>query len=182
MKKLILLCFFTAMTNIVQAQVTIQISDSDTKENIEYASILLPDYQKSFVANEKGIFVIDTEKYQLPLKVVAKQFGFESKEITLQNSEPYNIFLNPTSELLREIVIPPANAKIKERTFGRTNEGSGKVVGTFKNYHQENRYSGLEFGLIINTNNKLKKVKKIHWHINELTLEKAVYSLPFSTS
>ena len=175
-----LLLFVVAFSSIAQAQVTLQISDQESNENIEFASILLPDYKKSFVADEKGIFVIDTEKYKLPLKIIAEQFGFEQKEITLQSTTKiYNISLTPSSEILREIIIPPVNAKIKERTYGRTNEGSGNIVGTFRDYSEENIHSGLEFGLIINTNNKLKKVKKIHWHINEFTLEKAVYGLQF---
>lgn len=179
MKKIILF-FFVAFSNITQAQVTLQVSDQESKENIEFASILLPDYHKSFVTDEKGKFVVDTEQYKLPLKVIAEQFGFEQKEITLQNTTKiYNISLTPSSEILREIIIPPANAKIKERTFGRTNEGSGKIVGTFRDYSEENIHSGLEFGLIINTNNKLKKVKKIHWHINIFSLQKAVYGLQF---
>ncbi len=181
MKKLILFCFFIAITNVVHAQkVTIQVSDNETKENIEYASILFPDHKKSFVANEKGIFIVDVNKYKLPLKVIIEQFGFEKKEITLQNNtNVYNIFLESTSELLQEIIIPPANAKIKERIYGRTNEGSGKIVGSSRNYDENNRFSGLEFGLVLNTNNKLKKVKKIHWHINDADFKKAVFGLQF---
>src|SRR5690606_12974819 len=180
MKRFILLCFFVAISTIAQAQITLQVSDEETKENIEFASILLPEHKKSFVADEHGKFLIDTNKYTLPLKVIVEQFGFDAKEITLQNAtQLYNIYLNPTSELLREVIIPPKNAKIKERVFGRTSEGSGMIVGSFRNYHTENRYSGLEFGLILNTNNKLKKVKKIHWHIREFTLAKAVYNLQF---
>jgi len=180
MKKILILCFFIAISTIAQAQITIQVSDEETKETIEFASILLPEHKKSFVTDEHGKFLIDTNKYTLPLNVIVQQFGFESKEIALQNvTGLYNVYLNPESELLREVIIPPKNAKIKERIFGRTSEGSGKIVGTFKDYHKENRYAGLEFGLILNTNNKLKKVKKIHWHINSLTLQRAVYSLYF---
>src|SRR5690606_26353377 len=124
----------------------LQISDQETKENIEFATVLLPDYKKSFVTDEKGKFVIDTQKYKLPLKVIVEQFGFEQKEITLQNTTNiYNINLTPSSEILREIIIPPTNAKIKERTFGRTNEGSGNLKGAFRNYNEDNKDAGLEF-------------------------------------
>lgn len=178
--KNILLFLITVFSVTSQAQVAIQVSNQESKENIEFASILLPDYKKSFVADEHGKFIIDTNTYKLPLKVLIEQFGFKSKEINLQNNtKAYNIYLNPSSELLREIIIPPKNAKIKERIYGRTNEGSGNIVGTFKDYSEENIHSGLEFGLVINTNNKLKKVKKIHWHINDFSLQKAVYGLQF---
>ncbi len=124
--------------------------------------------------------MIDTNKYKLPLKVIVEQFGFDPKEITLQNSTSnFNIFLDATSELLQELIIPPANAKIKERIYGRTSEGSGKIAGFFKSYDSENKDSGLEFGMILNTNNKLKKIKKIHWHIGSVGFIKAVYSLQF---
>jgi|SRR5690554_3124060 len=180
MRKTILLCFFAIMTTMVQSQITIQVSDVETNENIEFASILLPEHEKSFVADENGKFLIDTNRYKLPLRVIVEQFGFDPQEITLQSTtQLFKVSLSPEPELLREIIIPPKNSKIKERIFGRTSEGSGKIVGTFKNYHTENSYSGLEFGLILNTNNKFKKVKKIHWHINTLTLEKAIYNLQF---
>ncbi len=179
MKKIILF-FFVAFSNITQAQVTLQVSDQESKENIEFASILLPDYHKSFVTDEKGKFVVDTEQYKLPLKVIAEQFGFEQKEITLQNTTKiYNISLTPSSEILREIIIPPANAKIKERTFGRTNEGSGKISGQFQSYDDENKDTGLRFGMILNTNNKLKKIKKVHWYITGADFKKAVYGIEF---
>ncbi|HUH25769.1 MAG TPA: carboxypeptidase-like regulatory domain-containing protein [Flavobacterium sp.] len=181
MKKLILLCFFIVATISTQAQkITVQVSDNETKESIEFVNILLPDHQKSFVANEKGIFTFDTEKYKFPLKVIAQQFGFVQKEITLQNSTSvYNIYLNPTSELLQEIIIPPKNAKIKERTFGRTNEGSGKISGSFQSYDEDNKDTGLRFGMILNTNNKLKRIKKIHWYITGADFKKAIYSVEF---
>ncbi len=181
MKNTLLLFVCTLVTQIITAQnINLQISDSETKESIEFATVLLPDYKKSFVSNEKGIFMIDTNKYKLPLKVIVEQFGFDPKEITLQNSTSnFNIFLDATSELLQELIIPPANAKIKERIYGRTSEGSGKIAGFFKSYDSENKDSGLEFGMILNTNNKLKKIKKIHWHIGSVGFIKAVYSLQF---
>ena len=158
--KNILLFLITVFSVTAQAQVTIQVSDEESKENIEFASILLPDYKKSFVADEQGKFIIDTNKYKLPLKVLIEQFGFESKEIILQNNtKVYNIYLNPMSELLREIIIPPKNAKNKERIYGRTNEGSGNLKGAFRNYNEDNKNSGLEFGMILNTNNKFKKIE-----------------------
>ena len=141
--KNILLFLITVFSVTTQAQVAIQVSNQESKENIEFASILLPEHKKSFVADEQGKFIIDTNKYKLPLKVLIEQFGFESKEIILQNNTKiYNIYLNPSSELLREIIIPPKNAKIKERIYGRTNEGSGNIVGTFKDYSEENIHSG----------------------------------------
>ena len=178
--KNILLILITVFSVTVQAQVTIQVLDEESKENIEFASILLPDYKKSFVADEHGKFIIDTNKYKLPLKVLIEQFGFESKEIILQNNTKlYNIYLDPSSELLREIIIPPKNAKIKERIYGRTNEGSGKISGQFQSYDEENKDTGLRFGMILNTNNKLKKIKKVHWYITGADFKKAVYSIEF---
>lgn len=161
-------------------KITLQVSNSETKEPVEFASILLPEYKKSFVTDENGIFIIDTNKYKLPLKVITEQLSFEKKETVLLNrTETYAISLNPSSELLQEIIIPPANAKIKERSFGRKGQGSGKIVGSFRNFDKENKNSGVEFGMILNTNNKLKKVKKIHWHINNSTFKQAIFGLQF---
>src|SRR5690606_35176995 len=175
-----ILLFFEAFSSITQAQVTLQVSDQESKENIEFATILLPDYKKSFVTNEKGIFVIDTQKYKLPLKVIAGQFGFEQKEITLQNNaNAYNIFLDPATEVLQELIIPPTNAKIKERIYGRTSEGSGKIQGQMNRFDNENKDSGTEFGLIIKTSDHLKRLKKVHWHINGITFKRAIFNLQF---
>jgi len=182
MKNFILFCFITAISTIAQAQIALQVSEEETKEHIEFASILLPEHKKSFVADEHGKFLIDTNKYKLPLKVIVKQFGFEPKEITLQNATNlYNIYLNPISELLREVIIPPKNAKIKERTFGRTNENIGKMKGesNYTTHNQSQIESNEEFGMIINTNNNFKKIKKVHWHINEINFQNAFFGLQF---
>ena len=181
MKNTFLLFVCTLVTQIITAQnINLQISDSETKESIEFATVLLPDYKKSFVSNEKGIFMIDTNKYKLPLKVIVEQFGFDQKEITLQNnSNAYNIYLDPATEVLQEIIIPPANAKIKERIYGRTSEGSGKIQGQMNRFNNENKDSGTEFGLIIKTSDYLKKLKKVHWHINGITFKRAVFNLQF---
>src|SRR5690554_2664315 len=182
MKNFILLCFFIAVSSIAQAQITIQVSDEETKETMEFANILLPEHKKSFVADEHGKFFIDTNKYLLPLKVIVEQFGFEPKEITLQNATGlYNVYLNPESELLREVIIPPKNAKIKERTYGRTNENTGKFKGedSTHNYNQNSVDTDYEFGMIINIKNKFIKVKKIHWHINDFTYKRAFFSVYF---
>src|SRR5690606_33275013 len=164
MKKILILCFFIAISTIAQAQITIQVSDEETKETIELASILLPEHKKRFVTDEHGKFLIDTNKYPHPLNVIVEQFGFESREIALQNvTGIYNDHLNPESEMLHEVINPSKNAKIKESTFGRTNEGFSKIVSTFKDFQKENRNACFEVGLDLNTNYKIKKVKKIHW-------------------
>lgn len=181
MKNTLLLFVCTLVTQIITAQnINLQISDSETKQPIDFAIVLLPDYKKSFVSNEKGIFMIDTNKYKLPLKVIVEQFGFEKQEITLQNNTSvYNIYLNPATEVLQELIIPPANAKIKERIYGRTNEGSGKILGQMNRFDNENKDSGTEFGLIIKTSDHLKKLKKVHWHINGITFKRAIFNLQF---
>ena len=181
MKNTLLLFVCTLVTQIITAQnINLQISDSETKESIEFATVLLPDYKKSFVSNEKGIFMIDTTKFKLPLKVIIDHFGFEKKEIIIQNNNSLQtVFVEALSELLQEIIIPPANAKIKERIYGRTNEGSGRIQGQMNRFNNENKDSGTEFGLIIKTNDYLKKLKKVHWHINGITFKRAVFNLQF---
>lgn len=178
MKNTLLLFVCTLVTQIITAQnINLQISDSETKESIEFATVLLPDYKKSFVSNEKGFFMIDTNKYKLPLKVIVEQFGYNQKEITLQNNT--NVYLDPAIEVLQELIIPPANATIKERIYGRTKEGSGKIQGQLNRFNNDNKDSGTEFGLIIKTSDHLKKLKKVHWHINGITFKRAVFKLQF---
>lgn len=178
MKNSLLLFLFTFTTQITFAQnVKFQVNDKQTKEPIEFATILLPDYKKSLISDEKGIFVIDTNKYKFPLKVLIDHFGYEKKEIILQNNNSLQItFIEPSSELLQEILIPPANATVKERTYGRTSEGSGIGTGEDSAYNSNTSY---EFGMVMNIKEKFLKVKKIHWHLEGFTFNRGYFSVYF---
>ena len=178
MKNSLLLFLFTFATQITFAQnVKLQINDNETKQAVEFATVLLPDYKKSFVANEKGLFILDAQKYKFPLKVIIDHFGYDKKEITLQNNNSLQItFVEPLSELLQEIIIPPTNAKIKERTYGRTSEGSGIGTGEDSAYNSNTSY---EFGMVMNIKEKFLKVKKIHWHLEGFTFNRGYFSVYF---
>lgn len=178
MKNSLLLFLFTFSTQIITAQnVKFQLNDNQTKDPIEFATILLPDYKKSLISDEKGIFVIDTNKYKFPLKVLIDHFGFEKKEIILEKNNSLQItFIEPSSELLQELIIPPANAKIKERTYGRTSEGSGIGTGEDSAYNSNTSY---EFGMVMNIKEKFLKVKKIHWHLEGFTFNRGYFSVYF---
>lgn len=178
MKNSLLFLLFTFSTQIITAQnVKFQLNDNQTKDPIEFATILLPDYKKSLTSNEKGIFVIDTNKYKFPLKVKIDHFGYDKKEIILQNNNSLQItFIEPSSELLQELIIPPANAKIKERTYGRTSEGSGIGTGEDSAYNSNTSY---EFGMVMNIKEKFLKVKKIHWHLEGFTFNRGYFSVYF---
>ena len=102
-----LLFFFLLIYSITNAQITLQISDQESKENIPFVSVLLPEHKKSFVTDEHGKFTIDTHTYKLPLKILVEQFRFDPQTLILQNNvKVYNIYLNTKSELLHEIIIP----------------------------------------------------------------------------
>ncbi|MBA5793345.1 hypothetical protein H1R17_02860 [Flavobacterium sp. xlx-214] len=178
MKKafLFLICAIVTQTTFAQ-QVKLQISNKETKEPIEFATVLLPDYKKSFTANENGLFVVDAKKYNFPLNVVIETFGFEKKSVALQNlKDLQSVFLEPSSELLQEILIPPKNAKIIERTYGRTSEGSGMFSGEDSSSNYNTSY---EFGMIMNIKEKFIKVKKIHWHLEGFTFKRGFFSIYF---
>lgn len=173
------LLFFIQLLASAQ-NISLQVTDQESKQPVEFANVLLPAYKKSFVTDERGMLQLDAGVYRLPLKLIVEQFSFESKEVVLGNDvKVYNVLLTPTSELLQEVIIPPAHAKIKERAYGRKGEGSGRIVGVFRNYNYDNKSSGLEFGMILNTSNKLKKLKKVHWHIKEASFGSAVFGLQF---
>ena len=176
MKNTLLLFLFTFITQITFAQnVKFQINDKQTKEPVEFATILLPDYKKSLISNENGLFILDAQKYKFPLKVLIDHFGFEQKEIILQKNNSLQItYIETLSELLQEIIIPPANAKIKERTYGRTSEGSGIFSGEDSAYNSNTTY---EFGMVLNTKEKFLKVKKIHWHLEGFTFKRGYFSV-----
>lgn len=178
MKNSLLLFLFTFTTHITFAQnVKLQINDKQTNETVEFATILLSDYKKSFISNEKGLIILDAQKYKFPLKVIIDHFGYEKKEIILQNNKSLQItFIEPSSELLQEIIIPPANAKIKQRTYGRTSEGSGIGIGEDSSGSPKTSY---EFGMVMNIKEKFLKVKKIHWHLEGFTFKRGYFSVYF---
>src|SRR5690606_19136304 len=51
--------------------------------------------------------------------------------------------------------------------------------GSFRSYNDNNKDSGLKFGVILNTNNKLKKIKEIHWYLTGIDFKKAIYGIEF---
>lgn len=177
MKKL-----FTFLTLCVSlhlfAQTNIQVKDEESHQPIEYASILLPKYKQRIVTDRNGKIELDQEKYTFPLEIEVEQFSyFSTKYIVSQPNQNHIIELKADSDVLEEIIIPPSNKKIKQRIFGRESKGSGKILGSFKNFDNENKKDGIEFGLIINTNDKFKKLTSINWHIKDFTFKKAVFAI-----
>lgn len=110
MKKLLFLLFISFVAKAQTIQGTL--INSETKEPIPYATIKNGELKKSVLSKSDGKFVFNEDlKDDSLLEIEA--WGFENKKITISDLKKNNILeLIESVELLPEMIIPPANAKI----------------------------------------------------------------------
>lgn len=173
-----ILLFLTALPAIASAQQTVkgQLIDAESKRTIAYATISAPSLKTSTLSKPDGSFEIllpDAKDYTLNIEA----WGYHPKEIILnelQNNR--QVMLDEAPELMPELFIPPKNAKITKRTYGRTGEGSGLMVASVQSYDKNNYDKGLEFGMIMK-NKGLSELQSFHLHLNAITYKKITYRL-----
>ncbi len=174
------LLLLTAFPIITNAQQTVkgQLIDADSEQTIAYATISVPSLKTSTISKPDGsfeFFVPDAKDYTLNIEA----WGYHSKETSVNELRTnQQITLNEAPELLPEMFIPPKNAKITKRTYGRTNEGSGLMIGSAQSYDKDNYDKGLEFGMIMK-NKGLSELQSFHLHLNSISYKKVTYRLMF---
>ncbi len=176
MKKLLFLLLITVVAKAQNIQGTL--INSETKEPIAYATIKNEKLKKSILSKSDGKFIFNEDiKDDDILEIEA--WGFESKEISVSDlKKGETISLVEIPDLLPEMIIPPANAKISYKNYGRTNEGSGFVTGESQNYKKEDYDKGAEFGIIV-SNKGLSELQSFHLHIGSNDSKKLIYRLQF---
>lgn len=176
MKKLLFLLFISFVAKAQTIQGTL--INSETKEPIPYATVKINDLKKSILSKTDGTFTFDEEHKENTL-IEIEAWGFEKKQITFSDLKKNNILeLTETFEMLPELIIPPANAKISYKNYGRTNEGSDFVTGESQNYKKEDYDKGAEFGIVV-SNKGLSELQSFHIHIGSNDSKKLIYRLQF---
>ena len=176
MKKLLFLLFISFVAKAQTIQGTL--INSETKEPIPYATIKNGELKKSVLSKSDGKFVFNEDlKDDSLLEIEA--WGFENKKITISDLKKNNILeLIESVELLPEMIIPPANAKISYKNYGRTNEGSGLMKAQAQTYHKDDYDKGTEFGIIV-SNKGLSQLESFHIHLSENQAKKLILKLQF---
>ncbi|WP_177762232.1 carboxypeptidase-like regulatory domain-containing protein [Flavobacterium sp. I3-2] len=176
MKKLLFLLFISFVAKAQSVQGTL--INSETKEPIAYATVKINDLKKSILSKTNGTFSLDEELKENSL-IEIEAWGFEKKQITLSDLKKNKILeLTESVEMLPELIIPPANAKISYKNYGRTNEGSGMMVAEAQTYRKEDYDKGTEFGIIV-SNKGLSELQSFHIHLKENQAKKLILRLQF---
>jgi len=176
MKKLLFLLFISFVAKAQTIQGTL--IDSETKEPIPYATIKINKLKKSILSKSDGRFIFNEDLKDDSL-IEIEAWGFENKKITVSDLKKNNILeLTESVELLPEMIIPPVNAKVSYKNYGRTNEGSGFVTGESQNYKKDDYDKGAEFGIIV-ANKGLSELQSFHLHIGSNDSKKLIYRLQF---
>ena len=106
-----LLFFFVLCTTTLLAQKSVQgiIKDTETNQPIEYAIITGNNSGKSTVTNSEGRFRLNLSAEDS--KIIVKHLSYFTKELTVDNTQSFNIQLQSTTESLEEIVILQTSIK-----------------------------------------------------------------------
>lgn len=174
MKKLLFLLFISLVAKAQTVQGTL--INSETKEPIAYATVKNDKLKKSVLSKSDGTFTFN-EDLDAGLVLEIEAWGFETKKITISDLKKIQILeLTEATELLQEIIIPPANAKISNKTYGRSNEGSGLIKASAQVYRKDDYDKGSEFGVIV-SNKGLSQLESFHIHLSENESKKLVFKL-----
>lgn len=176
MKKLLFLLLITVVAKAQNIQGTL--INSESKEPIAYATIKNKKLKKSILSKSDGKFIFNEDlKDDEILEIEA--WGFEGKEISVSDlKKGETISLVEIPDLLPEMIIPPANAKISIKNYGRTNEGSGFMKAQAQTYKKEDYDKGTEFGIIV-SNKGLSQLESFHIHLSENQAKKLILKLQF---
>jgi hypothetical protein len=93
----------------LQAQKTISgtIIDTETKETLPSANILIKDTYRGTITNSNGNFSLTIPDSLLPATLLVRYIGYETHQLTItrNSSENQNISLNPSVTEMQEIVV-----------------------------------------------------------------------------
>lgn len=168
----LLLCPFLTIAQSIKGQLL----NKETSQGISYASIGLNDKNIGTVSNIDGYFTLMTPDNDEEQKITISALGYHSKQVSIAVlKKDARIYLEEAPEELATMIIPPKNAKIKKRIYGRTNEGSGTITiaTSSENMDVENIKVGYEIGVILH-NKGLSQLNNFNLHIskNPTTLSK----------
>lgn len=109
--KLIFISFL--LINFVQAQALIKgvVRDANTKENLEFVSVILNDSYKGTSTNAKGEFTLEIPDYSSSRSFSFQRVGYYSKTISMIDfMRSDTIYLEIDEQFLSEVVVRPKDA------------------------------------------------------------------------
>ena len=118
--------FFTTALFLLSFEINAQIIegvvlDNETKEAVPFANVYFTASQHGTTTDQNGQFELNTDGYY-GQNIVVSCVGYDTWIIEdFQDHKYYKVYLMPSSQLLREIVIAPndMSRKKKERIFLR---------------------------------------------------------------
>lgn len=120
MKNLLLLCFIIPHIGFAQQVVKGIVMDSNSKDVISYAGVLLQDHKT--ITWEDGSFFIELEKIDREDTLHIQCLGYESYKVPLANylaSDVKEILLTPKHYSIEEVTVSTQKVKKKKnKTFG----------------------------------------------------------------
>ncbi len=116
MKKIFLSTLSMLLPFLLAAQMTIsgRVSNSQTKEPLAGAQVVLLPMKKTMISDPNGDFVfknLEKGKYRLTVSFIG--FATESKDILLEKNSSFEIALNPTSYQLENVIVSGIRANEK---------------------------------------------------------------------
>lgn len=116
-KTALLLLLLCLICSSVQAQKTISgtVTDTQTKESLPSANILIKDTYRGTITNSNGQFSLTIPDSLLPATLVIRYIGYETNELTItrSSSQKQHISLNPSVTEMQEIVVTDEDPGIR---------------------------------------------------------------------
>ena len=105
-----LILFLGAISLSAQETIVGTVIDTETKKPIEFANVIIQGTQNGTITNEEGEFTIEANDLGTGYLLISF-IGYEQRKIKISVANGYNIFLNPDSEVLNEVVVIGDNTK-----------------------------------------------------------------------
>lgn len=131
---LVFLIFFGMFSSAIGNPISGTVLDSETKDPLPYASIIVMYKQKGTVTNGEGYFMLDPEGISSTDTILFRYMGYESLKITVAELQKKTIiYLNPAAVNLAEVQViskkmaPEEIIRLAYRNFEKNHPpGSGK--------------------------------------------------------
>lgn len=141
--------------------------NKETSVGVSYASIGVNNEKTGTVSNADGYFELNLPNAEDTQKITVSALGYHPKEVSIGSLKKASIiYLEEAPEELAALIIPPKNARIKKRIYGRTNEGSGNIVmsSSSQDVDIQNIKEGYETGVMLQ-NKGLSQLNDFNLHI-----------------
>lgn len=160
-----------------QTMITGILIDSESNKEISYAHIGIKGKNIGIISRENGKFELKStnDPLKLPIKVWFSHIGYETKVITINQSNYDNLIvkLDKKSFKLNEVVIRKTKDQLKLRKLG----GFKKSKWTTGNANTNSYGKGEEYGIKIRANKESYWIKTINFHTKFNSMDSILFRL-----